>query len=278
MYARALFEYDPVADEGISAKDKKLKLLRVSMLEVFMVTSTSNADWWEVRSMATDEVGFIPSRSKQEARQQEASRAAFSKSSSSSSLQGEIAQGSQGKRKRSRSFRFAKRLSFRSRRKSARKANGDEASLHSSGSRGAEDDAKPAYVRVELKAQSLGRVRPLIILGPSKDYFTDRLITDYPDLFGSCVPHTTRPSRPEEIDGASTAASPNSLPVPLLCYSLGSLLARQVACRLITLGCDVCAHRPGLSLCVPGPDEHRCPAGEVCRGGRIQRQPLRHQH
>jgi len=63
--------------------------------------------------MATDEVGLIPSRVKQEGREAEAAHGPLAKTTSASQLQGEIAQGSQGKRKRSRSFRFAKRLSFR---------------------------------------------------------------------------------------------------------------------------------------------------------------------
>jgi guanylate kinase len=41
----------------------------------------------------------------------------------------------------------------------------------------------------------------VIILGPLKDRFNDDLIADYPEKFGSCVPHTTRPRRENEVDG-----------------------------------------------------------------------------
>ena len=44
-------------------------------------------------------------------------------------------------------------------------------------------------------------VRPVIILGPLKDQINDDLISEYPDRFGSCVPHTTRPKKDIEIDG-----------------------------------------------------------------------------
>lgn len=44
-------------------------------------------------------------------------------------------------------------------------------------------------------------VRPVIILGPLKDQINDDLITDFPDRFGSCVPHTTKPKKDVEIDG-----------------------------------------------------------------------------
>ncbi|KAL1505197.1 hypothetical protein ABEB36_004816 [Hypothenemus hampei] len=43
--------------------------------------------------------------------------------------------------------------------------------------------------------------RPVIILGPLKDRINDDLISEFPDKFGSCVPHTTRPKREYEVDG-----------------------------------------------------------------------------
>lgn len=45
--------------------------------------------------------------------------------------------------------------------------------------------------------------RPVIVLAPGKmkDNLNDKLISDFPDKFGSCVPHTTRPQRPHEVDG-----------------------------------------------------------------------------
>ena len=43
--------------------------------------------------------------------------------------------------------------------------------------------------------------RPVVILGPLKDRVNDELISEYPDRFGSCVPHTTRPRRQFEVNG-----------------------------------------------------------------------------
>ena len=37
--------------------------------------------------------------------------------------------------------------------------------------------------------------------GPLKDRINDELISEYPDRFGSCVPHTTRPRRQFEVNG-----------------------------------------------------------------------------
>ena len=41
----------------------------------------------------------------------------------------------------------------------------------------------------------------LFIAGPLKDRINDELISEYPDRFGSCVPHTTRPRRQFEVNG-----------------------------------------------------------------------------
>uniref|UniRef100_A0A3Q2UZ83 Disks large homolog 1 n=2 Tax=Haplochromini TaxID=319058 RepID=A0A3Q2UZ83_HAPBU len=49
--------------------------------------------------------------------------------------------------------------------------------------------------------QEVNYTRPVIILGPMKDRINDDLISEFPDKFGSCVPHTTRPKRDYEVDG-----------------------------------------------------------------------------
>uniref|UniRef100_A0A673CT63 Disks large homolog 1 n=1 Tax=Sphaeramia orbicularis TaxID=375764 RepID=A0A673CT63_9TELE len=49
--------------------------------------------------------------------------------------------------------------------------------------------------------QEVNYTRPVIILGPMKDRVNDDLISEFPDKFGSCVPHTTRPRRDYEVDG-----------------------------------------------------------------------------
>ena len=43
--------------------------------------------------------------------------------------------------------------------------------------------------------------RPVIILGPIKDRINDDLMREFPENFGSCVPHTTRARRENEMDG-----------------------------------------------------------------------------
>ncbi|XP_034035388.1 discs large homolog 1-like protein isoform X1 [Thalassophryne amazonica] len=49
--------------------------------------------------------------------------------------------------------------------------------------------------------QEANYTRPVIVLGPMKDRINDDLISEFPNKFGSCVPHTTRPRRDYEVDG-----------------------------------------------------------------------------
>uniref|UniRef100_A0A8C4S612 Discs large MAGUK scaffold protein 1a n=1 Tax=Erpetoichthys calabaricus TaxID=27687 RepID=A0A8C4S612_ERPCA len=52
-----------------------------------------------------------------------------------------------------------------------------------------------------VSQQEVNYTRPVIVLGPMKDRINDDLISEFPDKFGSCVPHTTRPKRDYEVDG-----------------------------------------------------------------------------
>jgi guanylate kinase len=61
------------------------------------------------------------------------------------------------------------------------------------------EDIILSYEAVEQ--QELTYTRPVIVLGPLKDRINDDLISEFPDSYGSCVPHTTRQRRDHELDG-----------------------------------------------------------------------------
>ncbi|XP_019904186.1 disks large homolog 4 isoform X6 [Esox lucius] len=71
-------------------------------------------------------------------------------------------------------------------------------SRDSLGSQG-RDDSQHSYETVTQV--EVHYARPIIILGPIKDRVNDDLLSEFPDKFGSCVPHTTRPKRDYEVDG-----------------------------------------------------------------------------
>ena len=62
-----------------------------------------------------------------------------------------------------------------------------------------DEEYVPTYEMVQQV--QIDYTRPVIILGPLKDRINDDLISEYPESFGSCVPHTTRPQRENEMDG-----------------------------------------------------------------------------
>uniref|UniRef100_A0A8C1DG00 Disks large homolog 1 n=1 Tax=Cyprinus carpio carpio TaxID=630221 RepID=A0A8C1DG00_CYPCA len=62
-------------------------------------------------------------------------------------------------------------------------------------------DSESSYRKFLLLWFTVNYARPVIILGPMKDRINDDLISEFPDKFGSCVPHTTRPKRDYEVDG-----------------------------------------------------------------------------
>ncbi|CAJ0964981.1 unnamed protein product [Ranitomeya imitator] len=71
-----------------------------------------------------------------------------------------------------------------------------------------EEDKRTVFCRMsqlpgrrQCHLSAVNYARPVIILGPMKDRINDDLISEFPDKFGSCVPHTTRPKRDYEVDG-----------------------------------------------------------------------------
>lgn len=56
-----------------------------------------------------------------------------------------------------------------------------------------------SYEPVEL--QAINYVRPVIVLGALKDRINDELVSRRPESYASCVPHTSRPPRENEVNG-----------------------------------------------------------------------------
>ncbi|KAM6970277.1 disks large homolog 4 isoform 3-T3 [Aplochiton taeniatus] len=73
-----------------------------------------------------------------------------------------------------------------------------EQSRDSLGSQGRDDNTHSYETVTQVEVHY---ARPIIILGPIKDRVNDDLLSEFPDKFGSCVPHTTRPKREYEVDG-----------------------------------------------------------------------------
>ncbi|XP_073871045.1 disks large homolog 2 isoform X27 [Macaca fascicularis] len=93
--------------------------------------------------------------------------------------------------KRKKSFIFSRKFPFYK--------NKEQSEQETSDPERGQEDLILSYEPVTR--QEINYTRPVIILGPMKDRINDDLISEFPDKFGSCVPHTTRPKRDYEVDG-----------------------------------------------------------------------------
>uniref|UniRef100_A0A452SH21 Discs large MAGUK scaffold protein 1 n=1 Tax=Ursus americanus TaxID=9643 RepID=A0A452SH21_URSAM len=182
LYVRALFDYDKTKDSGLPSQGLNFKFG-----DILHVINASDDEWWQARQVTpdgeSDEVGVIPSKRRVEKKE----RARLKTVKFNSKTRGDKGQSFNDKRKKnlfSRKFPFYK--------------NKDQSEQETS-------DADRKYVdpifSSPVNQQEVNYTRPVIILGPMKDRINDDLISEFPDKFGSCVPHTTRPKRDYEVDG-----------------------------------------------------------------------------
>uniref|UniRef100_A0A4W4G3Y9 Disks large homolog 1 n=1 Tax=Electrophorus electricus TaxID=8005 RepID=A0A4W4G3Y9_ELEEL len=166
LYVRALFDYDRTKDSGLPSQG-----LNFSFGDILHVLNASDDEWWQARQVTTDgrveEVGVIPSKRRVE--RKERARLKTVKFNSKSRDKGVSVPGCV--------------------------LNGSVLSALSGG----QEEYILSYESVTQ--QEVSYTRPVIILGPMKDRINDDLISEFPDKFGSCVPHTTRPKRDYEVDG-----------------------------------------------------------------------------
>ncbi|XP_069583318.1 disks large homolog 1 isoform X20 [Ranitomeya imitator] len=174
LYVRALFDYDKTKDSGLPSQGLNFKFG-----DILHVVNASDDEWWQARQVTatgeSEEIGVIPSKRRVE------------------------------KKERAR----LKTVKFNS------KARGDKGEVPDDmGSKGLKhvtsnaSDSESSYRGQEeyvlsyepVNQQEVNYSRPVIILGPMKDRINDDLISEFPEKFGSCVPHTTRPKRDYEVD------------------------------------------------------------------------------
>ncbi|XP_019730493.1 discs large homolog 1-like protein isoform X14 [Hippocampus comes] len=196
LYVRALFDYDRTRDSGLPSQGLNFKFG-----DILHVVNASDDEWWQARHMTApgdvQEVGVIPSKRRVE--KKERARLKTVKFNPKSRERGP----SGDKRRKgvlARSFLFGK----------SRDGGGEQdssdveqhatsnASDSESSYPGGQEEFVLSYEAVTQ--QEVGYARPVIILGPMKDRINDDLISEFPDKFGSCVPHTTRPKRDYEVD------------------------------------------------------------------------------
>lgn len=197
LYVRTLFEYDKTKDSGLPSHG-----LSFQFGDILHVTNASDDEWWQAVKLNDDgesgEMGVIPSKRRVERRERARQKTVKFKQAmvEENSIKGGSNNASfSGKGKRS--FNFAKLRPFKGRR-DMDEGDGDPSASEGDPLQKTEDMilSYEAVCQEELKY-----TRPVIILGPLKDRINDDLIQEFPNEFGSCVPHTTREPREHEVSG-----------------------------------------------------------------------------
>ncbi|XP_034411432.1 discs large homolog 1-like protein isoform X4 [Cyclopterus lumpus] len=195
LYVRALFDYDRTRDSGLPSQGLDFKFG-----DILHVVNASDDEWWQARQLTTqgevEEVGVIPSKRRVE--KKERARLKTVKFNAKSRDRGSL----NDKRKKNL---FSRKFPFYKSKEASEQETSDvdqhvtsNASDSESSYRGQEDLVLSYH---HVSQQEVSYTRPVIVLGPMKDRVNDDLISEFPDKFGSCVPHTTRPKREYEVDG-----------------------------------------------------------------------------
>ncbi|XP_007896055.1 disks large homolog 1 isoform X1 [Callorhinchus milii] len=197
LYVRALFDYDKTKDSGLPSQGLNFKFG-----DILHVINASDDEWWQARQVTPDgeseEIGVIPSKRRVEKKE----RARLKTVKFNSKSRGDKGQSFNDKRKKnifSRKFPFYKNKEQSEQETSDLEQHVTSNASDSESSYRGQEDYVLSYEPVGQ--QEVRYTRPVIILGPMKDRINDDLISEFPDKFGSCVPHTTRPKRDYEVDG-----------------------------------------------------------------------------
>ncbi|KAL3847162.1 hypothetical protein ACJMK2_018088 [Sinanodonta woodiana] len=190
LYVRALFDYDPTKDSGLPSKG-----LAFRYGDILHVTNASDDEWWQAKRIAPegdeDTLGIVPSKKRVE--RKERARIKTVKFSGKNNDKQTVND------RKKKNFSFSRRFPFM-------KSKDQSGSEDISAEERAESEAsfrgdEPILSYEAVVQQELKYTRPVIILGPLKDRLNDDLISEFPEKFGSCVPHTTRERREYEQDG-----------------------------------------------------------------------------
>ncbi|XP_032581694.1 disks large 1 tumor suppressor protein isoform X26 [Drosophila sechellia] len=201
LYVRALFDYDPNRDDGLPSRGLPFK-----HGDILHVTNASDDEWWQARRVLGDnedeQIGIVPSKRRWERKMRARDRSV--KFQGHAAANNNLDKQSTLDRKK-KNFTFSRKFPFMKSRDEKNEDGSDQEPFmlcytqDDANAEGASEENVLSYEAVQRL--SINYTRPVIILGPLKDRINDDLISEYPDKFGSCVPHTTRPKREYEVDG-----------------------------------------------------------------------------
>lgn len=189
LFVRALFDYEPGRDSDLPGRGLSFK-----HGDILHVVNASDDEWWQAKKLVGDVIdqgiGIIPSKKRIERKERSRSRNVKFVGRESDST------GALPTEKKKRNF-FGKKLHFTKSKERSKSEN----MLSAEQSKGAVSEEQSVLSYEVVIRQELKYARPVIILGPLKERISDDLLAEFPNKFGSCVPHTSRPKRDGEVDG-----------------------------------------------------------------------------
>ncbi|KAG7264571.1 hypothetical protein CRUP_029126, partial [Coryphaenoides rupestris] len=200
LYVRALFDYDRTRDSCLPSQG-----LSFSYGDILHVINASDDEWWQARLVTphgeSEQIGVIPSKKRVEKKER-----ARLKTVKFHARTGMIESNRQPvKVKRKKSFNLSRKFPFYKSKENIVQEMVDSEQCLTSNTSDSESSSKGQEDTIlsyePVIRQEIHYTRPVIILGPMKDRVNDDLISEFPLKFGSCVPHTTRPRRENEMDG-----------------------------------------------------------------------------
>ncbi|XP_064829851.1 disks large homolog 3-like isoform X5 [Oncorhynchus masou masou] len=181
LYVRALFDYDRTRDSCLPSQG-----LSFSYGDILHVINASDDEWWQARLVTphgeSEQIGVIPSKKRVEKKER-------------ARLKTVKFHARTGMIESNRDFPGLSDDFYGSKSLKCLTSNTSDSESSSKG----QEDTILSYEPVIR--QEIHYTRPVIILGPMKDRVNDDLISEFSHKFGSCVPHTTRPQRENELDG-----------------------------------------------------------------------------
>ncbi|XP_050164288.1 disks large homolog 1 isoform X4 [Myiozetetes cayanensis] len=197
LYVRALFDYDKTKDSGLPSQGLNFKFG-----DILHVINASDDEWWQARQVTpggeSDEIGVIPSKRSSHS-MTSVKRTSFPENFPSTRTRTRVS------RKPVILTEVPDDMGSKGLKHVTSNASDSESSYlilitdEYGCSKGGQEEYVLSYEPVNQ--QEVSYTRPVIVLGPMKDRINDDLISEFPDKFGSCVPHTTRPKRDYEVDG-----------------------------------------------------------------------------
>uniref|UniRef100_A0A672PAC1 Discs large MAGUK scaffold protein 3 n=1 Tax=Sinocyclocheilus grahami TaxID=75366 RepID=A0A672PAC1_SINGR len=194
LYVRALFDYDRTRDSCLPSQG-----LSFSYGDILHVINASDDEWWQARLVTphgeSEQIGVIPSKKRVEKKER-----ARLKTVKFHARTGMIESNRPVKVKRKKSFNLSRKFPFYKSKENIVQELVETEREYERVTRAVTLSFMLHPVTL-THSRDVHYTRPVIILGPMKDRVNDDLISEFPHKFGSCVPHTTRPQRENEMDG-----------------------------------------------------------------------------